>query len=470
MKKIIVAGFISVIALTAKGQTAADPLKEIECKGYADAVNKAIKTSENPKQNVKSATWVKLAEAYVTQGSRCTDDSSAAQKAFDAYSKALEIEKAAGGKKSKAIEEALSSKTMSDLFLSQGANYYNSKNLAMAAKYFGMSTKINPKDTLAALYSGIVYQAVGNNEDAKVSFNNYIGNGGKDPAVFYSLAQILKVEKKWDEAVTILRKGVAMNPADKDLKNEIINTYIVSNNIDGAIADLNKMVENDPTNVLNLSNLGLLYDSKSQDYNSEIFKIKDAIEKHSTVDLEKKLENEKDKLSAYQSEIANLTTKLKKEPKTAAATKKRIAEVTSQKVSIEEGITKIQSEIETKKADLSSVGLDAKLPELIQNQKSFQDKALNIYNKVLALDPDHYETNFNMAVLYFNQAVETKKAVDAMDMKTFQKEGKEIEKKACEQFSIAKPYFDKCQTLKSDDDMVIENLKNLNRILEQCKN
>lgn len=91
----------------------------------------------------------------------------------------------------------------------------------MAAKYFGMSTKINPKDTLASLYSGIVYQAVGNNEDAKVSFNNYIGNGGKDPAVFYSLAQILKVEKKWDEAVTILRKGVAMNPADKDLKMKL---------------------------------------------------------------------------------------------------------------------------------------------------------------------------------------------------------------------------------------------------------
>ena len=470
MKKIIVAGFISVIALTAKGQAAADPLKEIECKSYADEVKKAIKSTENPKQNVKSATWVKLAEAYVTIGSRCTDDSTASQKAYDAYSKALEIEKAAGGKKVKSIEEALNGATMSQLFLSQGANFYNSKNMSMAAKYFAMSSKINPKDTTAALYAGIVNQAIGNSADAKVNFNAYIDNGGKDPAVYYSLAQILKVEKKWDDAVSVLRKGAAMNPADKDLQNEIINTYIVSNNIDGAIADLSKMVDKDPNNILNLSNLGLLYDSKSQDFGSEINKIKDAIEKHSTTDLEKKLEGEKDKLTVYEGEISNLTTKLKKEPKTAAATKKRIAEVTTQKVSIEEGIAKIQKEIESKKADQSTAGLDAKLPELIQNQKANQEKALAIYQRVLALDANHYETNYNMAVMYFNQAVETKKVVDAMDMKTFQKDGKAIEQKACEQFSIAKPYFDKCQSLKSDDDMVIENLKNLNRILEQCKN
>jgi hypothetical protein len=87
----------------------------------------------------------------------------------------------------------------------------------------------------------------------------------------------------------------------------------------------------------------------------------------------------------------------------------------------------------------------------------------------LEIDPNNYDANFNLAVLYFNEAVETKRAVDVMDMKTYQAQGgKEIDLKVCQQFAASKPYFAKCKTLKADDDMVLENLKNLERILEQC--
>lgn len=467
MKKILVAAIFSISAISANAQI--DPLKELECKGYADAVQKAEKNSINPKQSVKSGTWVKLAEAYVNIGSRCSSDSMAAQKAYDSYAKALEIEKAAGGKKVKDIESAINGETLGKVFLQQGANFYTGKNMIMASKFFGMSSKINAKDTLAALYSGIVEQSLGNNDAAKSAFAKYMSGGGQDPAVFYSLAQILKVEKKFDEAIDILRKGSALNPKDKDLKNEIINTYIVSNNIDGAITDLTKMIEVDPSNVVNLTNLGLLYDSKTQDVSTEINKIKEKLEKSNTSEIEKRIASEQDKLSVYEGEIANLTAKLKKEPKTAVATKKRITEVTSQKNAIEEGLNKLKSDLEAKKNDKSTAELASQIPALEAKQKEFQEKSLGLYNKVLAVDPNNYDVNFNMAVLYFNQAVETKKMVDAMDMKSFQKDGKAIEDKACMQFSSAKPYFDKCKSLKADDDLVNENLKNLNAILEQCK-
>jgi hypothetical protein len=56
-----------------------------------------------------------------------------------------------------------------------------------------------------------------------------------------------------------------------------------------------------------------------------------------------------------------------------------------------------------------------------------------------------------------------------MDMPTYQAQGgKEIDLKVCQQFAASKQYFAKCKTLKADDDMVLENLKNLERILEQC--
>lgn len=467
MKKLILASIVGFTALNASAQ--ADPMKELMCKGYTEAIEKGIKNTQNPKQNTKSATWVKLGDAYLDLGRNCTTDSMATQKAYDTYQKALEVEKAAGGKKAKEIEDILKSKALGDGFLQQGAAYYNSKNMVMASKFFGISSKINDKDSTAALYAGIVDQSLGNNAAAIESFKTYFANGGKDPAVFYSMAQIYKIEKKFPEAVEILKKGSEMHPGDKDLKNEIINTYLASNNIESAITDLEKMVVIDPKNSVNLSNLGLLYDSKAQDINNEIQKIRDQLAKSNTTDLEAKLTSEKDKLSVYEGEIATLTAKLKKEPKTAAATKKRIAEVTSQKVSIEEGIAKITSEIAARKANLSGNSEASKLPDLESKFKLNKEKAYSTYKKALEVDPNNYDVNFNMAVMYFNEAVETKRAVDAMDMKTFQAEGKAIENKACEQFRTSKPYFDKCKSIKPDDDLVLENLKNLERILEQCK-
>ncbi|WP_255038702.1 tetratricopeptide repeat protein [Lacihabitans soyangensis] len=468
MKKLILASFVGFTALNASAQ--ADPMKELACKGYVDAVEKGLKNTQNAKQSVKSATWVKLGDAYLDLGRNCTSDSMATQKAYDTYVKALEVEKAAGGKKTKEIEDILKSKALGDGFLQQGAAYYNSKNMVMASKFFGQSSRINDKDSTAALYAGIVDQSLGNNTAAIQSFKTYFANGGKDPAVFYSLAQIYKIEKKFAEAVEILKKGSEIHPNDKDLKNEIINTYISSNNIEGAIIDLEKMVAADGgKNSMNMSNLALLYDSKAQELNNEIQKIRDQVSKGSTADLEKKLASEKDKLSVYEGEIATLTAKMKKEPKTAAATKKRIAEVTSQKVAIEEGIAKISSEIESKKASMSGNSDIAKLPALEAKFKENKDKALSYYKRTLEMDPNNYDANFNLAVLYFNEAVETKKAVDAMDMKTYQTQGgKEIDLKVCQQFAASKPYFDKCKSLKADDDLVLENLKNLERILEQC--
>lgn len=467
MKKIILASIVGFASLNASAQ--ADPMKELMCKGYTEAIEKNIKATQNAKQSIKSATWVKLGDSYLDLALSCGTDSAAVQKAYDNYQKALEVEKAAGGKKTKEIEELLKSKKLGDGFLQQGAAYYNSKNMVMAGKFFGQSSKINEKDSTAALYAGIVDQALGNNDLAVNSFKTYFANGGKDPAVFYSLAQIYKIQKKFPEAVEVLKKGSEMHPGDKDLKNEIINTYLASNNIESAIADLEKMVVIDPKNSVNLSNLGLLYDSKAQDVNNEIQKIKDQVAKSSTADLEKKLDSEKEKLSAYEGEIAAQTAKLKKDPKTAVATKKKIAEVTSQKVSIEEGIAKLTSEIASKKASQGTSEAVSKLPELEAKFKVSREKAYTTYKKALELDPNNYDVNFNMAVMYFNEAVETKRAVDAMDMKTFQAEGKAIETKACEQFSTSKPYFDKCKSLKADDEAVLDNLKNLERILEQCK-
>jgi tetratricopeptide (TPR) repeat protein len=469
MKKLFAMAIMSAITLNANAQ--ADQMKELACKGFNEAIEKSSKNTQNPKQNIKSATWIKLAEAYIDHATQCGADSSASVKAYETYQKALEIEKAAGGKKTKEIQESIEGPSkLYGALMNQGAAYYNTKNMQMAGKLFNLSLNLNKKDTTAALYAGIVDQTLQRNSEAINSFNTFLNNGGKDPAVFYSLAQILKIEKKYDEAISLLRRGVALNPKDKDLKSEIINTYIVSNNIDGAIADLEKLSVVEPGNVTTLTNLGLLYDNRAGDMTIEINKVKDKIEKSSTLDLSKKIELEKEKLGIFETEIDNLTAKLKKEPKTALATKKRIAEVTSQKVAQGEIVDKLNKELTEKQANKGAAEeLITKLAPMQEKQKHYKEKALTSYKKVLEIDANNFDVNFNMAVMYFNEAVETKKTIDAMDMKTYQKDGKEIEKIACKQFNDSKPYFDKCKSINANDEMVNENLKNLENILAQCK-
>lgn len=68
----------------------------------------------------------------------------------------------------------------------------------------------------------------------------------------------------------------------------------------------------------------------------------------------------------------------------------------------------------------------------------------------------------------YNEGVEIKKVVDYMDIATYRREGKAVEEKACAQFAISKPYFERASKVKPDDDVVKESLNNVIKILEQC--
>lgn len=466
MKKLVLSALSSVLALSALAQQ--DPTLSLECIGYQNAVAKSLKDSENAKKATKSATWVALGNAYLDLAQRCTDDSTAAQKAENTFKKALEVENASGGKKSKEIEAKLTSSELSQAYLMQGAGFYNSKNYKKAAEFFGKSSEISPKDTTAALYAGIAEQIMENSVGALTHLNNFIANGGKDVSVFYSVAQIYKSEKKFDEAVTVLKKGMEVNPENKDLPNELINVYLASNNIDKAISDLEGLAKKDPDNLINLLNLGQIYDSKAQDIGSDLAKVQAQLEEGNTDKLDKRLLAEQDKLAAYDSEIASLNAKLKREPKTAAATKKRITEVTEQKVEIEKGVASLIDEIQQKKAQAAgNTQLKAKAEKLAAEHKEAKTKASENYHKVLEKDPNSYEALYNLAVLSYNEGVEIKKVVDYMDLATYRREGKAIEDKACAQFAISKPYFERASKIK-DDEVVKESLANLERILEQC--
>ena len=135
----------------------------------------------------------------------------------------------------------------------------------------------------------------------------------------------------------------------------------------------------------------------------------------------------------------------------------------------EEAITELKKLID---ADPKNVNNLLNLAILYDNGGK-KEEALVWYKKVLEIDPTNYDCNFNLAVYYFNQAVEIKKEVDKMDMKTYQKEGKAVEDKACAKFAESKPYFYVCKAAREKENKpmeqeLVDSLTSLDSVLEQC--
>lgn len=95
----------------------------------------------------------------------------------------------------------------------------------------------------------------------------------------------------------------------------------------------------------------------------------------------------------------------------------------------------------------------------LNDQVGDKEKAIEHYEKAVELDPNYFEANFNIAVVYYNQAADLIKKANEMDLKTYQKKGKAIEDEAREGFRKAMPYLEKASQLKPDDLTVLETLQ-----------
>jgi tetratricopeptide (TPR) repeat protein len=363
MKKILFALSFLLMAQLSHGQSVLDLANDAQCATQENILKPIIKSSEHPKRGLKATTWVRLAEAYANYTTACGRDSTAAIKSWEAVQKAQELD--TDGDAAGDIDKLLHAEPTSLMYsavMNQGVAYYNVGNLDKAVELFMIGMEVDPDDTLSTFYSGIVSNQLENYDAAVKAFTQYIDiAGGKDVSAFYTLSQIAISKGDVKESINWLKKGVKAT-GDKDLQGELINTYIKNDMLKDAVADMEKLVEIDPSNSNNLLNLGILYDNEG-----------------------------------------------------------RSAE------------------------------------------------ALEIYQKVLSLDPNNYDCNFNLAVFYFNDAVKIKGKVDAMDIKTYQKEGAAIEKQVCERFTKSKPYFLECNRIKPNTPEIVQNLETLDKVLSQCK-
>jgi tetratricopeptide (TPR) repeat protein len=430
---------------------------------------KSDKDIADAKASTKASTWMDRAKTYQNiAGQYIRVDSSAATTAYEAYKKVIELDKdkkGGPGRLAKEAEEALKGQALYGAFMQQGVAKFQNKNYADAMKAMSMAGEINPKDTLAPLYTAIAAQQVKDNATAKTQLEKYMAGGGKDASIYGSLAMLYSADNEVDKALATLDKGIAIAPGNKDLANEKINIMLRTNRMDEAIAGMKAMVEKDPNNVQNLVNLSIIYNNIADKSKTEIKKLEGETKKSGNAG--KQLADAKGILETYNSEVTRLSGMIKKQPKNAAELKRQLADV--QKRATEQKATIAQLEADAKAAAANaSANADSekRLAELKTKYEQDKKQEKDYLKKALAIDANNYDANFNMGVFYFNEAVEMKNTVDRMDMAEYSKNGKELDGKVCGKFKQALPFFTKAKSIK-EEDIVTENLTNTQNILKQ---
>lgn len=476
MRKLTLALFAILMTAGATFAQVDKLMLEANRKAYTDARKKADEAVMK-KDSLKSKTWLTRGEAYLdianSRDSVLTKvDPTAAYKALASFKKALSIDPASPAKKyltmvmDKDGKPEVEGQKMYAAFMDAGITKYQAKDFTGALKDLQMGMEVAPKDTTAAMYTGVIGQLAKNDAAAKVGYEKFMELGGKDAGMVYALAQIYKVENNEEKAMATINKGIALNPNNKDLKAEKINMLLGFKKIDAAIQELEASVASGSKVPQEVLNLGILYENKANELEGELRGYREQLSKGNVDGLNKKIQAQKDKISAFDEEVKRLTDKIKKDPKSAAASKKQITEVNQMKAEATTVLNGLNAESAQQSASaVNTVEIAKKYDGVKAKQDEAKAQASKYYKQALELDPNNYDINFNLGVMNFNEAVIIKKEVDAMDMNTYKVKGKAVEDLATEKFKQALPYFEKAYSIKQEDDLK-SSLRSLYQILK----
>lgn len=88
------------------------------------------------------------------------------------------------------------------------------------------------------------------------------------------------------------------------------------------------------------------------------------------------------------------------------------------------------------------------------------DNAIEQYKKAIELNPDYYEANYNLAVVYYNKARDVLSELNNLSLDEYRKQETAYMEKAKVYFEEALPYFEKAVEIKPDEDIqLLETLE-----------
>jgi superkiller protein 3 len=222
----------------------------------------------------KPEVYLLLGEGYDKQGMP--------EKAYSAYAKAIEMDS-----KSEEGYIALSNfssahhnlefalKTLdrglqqipgsARLLLQQGIIWALADNVAEAEQSFEKASRSDTGWSLPVLALGITQLQAGKLTEAAATFREAAKKAPDDyrPEYFYALT-LSRAGARGDvarrgELIAALRRAIVLNPNDADSRVSLGQTYLAADQLDAAVAELEKAIELDPKNPAALYQLGIAY-------------------------------------------------------------------------------------------------------------------------------------------------------------------------------------------------------------------
>jgi tetratricopeptide (TPR) repeat protein len=245
-----------------------------------EAIDKALK---NEKDAQKSKTWFVKGEVYsAIAGSPipvyANLDKNAAQTAYEAYKKAMELEPQQKGYY-KDAENSLKTR-LYPAAINQGVNFYKVKDFTNSLKALDVAIEIMPNDTLAVYYaSAIAWEA--KDYDKFIGYAEKIDKMKFNPETLklntLQLAYLYAGEKKDNaKAIAILEKGIKNYPTEAEFWKLLGDLYEQQGDRDKAIEFYQRASVQFPTEAEYPKRLGFAYYNKAVELNKEINKKKEA--------------------------------------------------------------------------------------------------------------------------------------------------------------------------------------------------
>ena len=152
-----------------------------------------------------------------------------------------------------------------EAYFPKGIILLNQKRTVEAEETVKQGLKYAPDSPIGLYYLGRISLEAGNAEQAMASFDRAMAvNPSFEPA-YLAQASLYESRQEKDKAIAILQKYLhQVNPRNKDIRQHLIQLYIATKDYGGGLAELEKILEDDPSDLDAQLRVALIYGEKKE--------------------------------------------------------------------------------------------------------------------------------------------------------------------------------------------------------------
>ncbi len=152
-----------------------------------------------------------------------------------------------------------------ETYFPKGIILLNQKRTAEAEQTVKQGLKYAPDSPIGLYYLGRISLEAGNAEQAMSSFDRAMAvNPSFEPA-YLAQASLYESRQEKGKAIAVLQKYLyQVNPRNKDIRQHLIQLYVATKDYAGGLAELEKILEDDPTDLDAQLRIALIFGEKKE--------------------------------------------------------------------------------------------------------------------------------------------------------------------------------------------------------------